>query len=53
MATTHPGRKLSPLWLALIIAAILILIAYSFIFWSPGEPVEEGDVVPPPVAVPQ
>ena len=45
--------KFSPLWLALIIAAVLIAIAYSFIFWSPGEPIDGDAVAPPPLTAPQ
>lgn len=50
---TKPGRKFSPLWIALIIAAILIVIAYGFVFWSPGEPIDGDQVIPRPITAPQ
>lgn len=46
-------RPFRPLWIALIVATILVLIAYALIFWSPGEPVEQGEVVPVPITTAQ
>lgn len=33
-------RKLSPLWIALVLIAIIALVAYSVIYWLPGERIE-------------
>ena len=47
------NRKFTPLWIVLVVATILVLIAYSFIFWTPGEQADEGEIVPAPLTAPQ
>ena len=40
------------MWVALLVAAILIAITYAFIFWNRTEPTLPGQEIPAPTMAP-